>query len=123
MMRFSRLVYLVATLPFIAFAMWGAEYGAFWLYLAPAALCGVQFFFPTRLGWTVITVLYGGGVLLYTWLAVVDLWRFMSGESVSIFLAADDSLAFVLLLAFLYLFLVALLFVSPWRRSPDQRTV
>jgi hypothetical protein len=122
-MQPSRLVYLVVALPFLAFSVLGAEYGAFWLYLAPAVLCAVQFVFPTKLGWTLITVLYGSAVLLYTWLAVADLWRFASGENVSVFLDADDSLAFLLLLAFLYLFLVALLFVSPWRKSPDQQVL
>jgi hypothetical protein len=115
-MRPSRLVYLAAALPFLAFALLGAEYGAFGLYLAPAVLCAVQFFFPTTLGWTLITVLYGSAVLLYTWLALADLWRLMRGEAVSLFLDSDDSLAFLFLLALLYLFLVALLFVSPWKK-------
>ena len=90
MRRFNWL-YLAASLPFLLFAAWGAEYGAFWIYLAPAVLCVVQFFFPTRLGWGLMTVLYGGAVVLYTGLAVADLWRLATGEPLDLFLDADDS--------------------------------
>lgn len=120
MRRFNWL-YLAASLPFLLFAAWGAEYGAFWIYLAPAVLCVVQFFFPTRLGWGLVTVLYGGAVVLYAGLAVADLWRLATGEPLDLF-DADDSVWFLVMLAFLYVLLVGLVVSSPWSKQGDQRS-
>jgi hypothetical protein len=119
MRRFNWL-YLAASLPFVLFAAWGAEYEATWIYLAPALVTVVQFFFPTRLGWGLVTVLYGGVVVLYTGLAVADLRRLAIGESLELFLDADDSVWFLVMLAFLYVLLVGLVVSSPWskRRHP-----
>jgi hypothetical protein len=121
MRRFNWL-YLASSLPFLLFAAWGAEYGASWIYLAPAALCVVQFFFPTRLGWGLVTVLYGGAVILYTGLALADLWRLATGEPLDLFLDADDSAWFLVMLAFLYVLLVGLVVSSPWSKQGGQRS-
>jgi hypothetical protein len=82
----------------------------------------VQFFFPTRLGWGLVTVLYGGAVILYTGLALADLWRLATGEPLDLFLDADDSAWFLVMLAFLYVLLVGLVVSSPWSKQGGQRS-
>jgi hypothetical protein len=120
MRRFNWL-YLAASLPFVLVATWGAEYGATWIYLVPALVTVVQFFFPTRLGWGLVTALYGGAVALYTGLAVADLWRLAIGEPLDLFLDADDSVWFLVMLAFLYVLLVGLVVSSPWSKKRHPR--
>jgi hypothetical protein len=118
-------VYLAAAVPFLIFALSGSEYGAFWIYIAPAALCVVQFFIPTRLAWFLVTALYAAGAAIYTWLLFADLWRvFIARTSAAVFLDPDDAIAFFVMLALWYLFLVALTASSPWsRRTKGGRSL
>lgn len=118
MRRFDWL-YLAAALPFFVVALGGAEYGAFWIYFAPALVCAVQFVLPTKLGWGFVTVLYGVSAILCTGILLTDVWRFVRGEPLSVLLDADDSVMFLVMLAFLCFFAVALL---SRRRRPQRQT-
>ena len=118
MRRFDWL-YLAAALPFFVVALGGAEYGAFWIYFAPALVCGVQFVLPTRFGWGLVTVLYGAGAIFCTGILLTDVRRFVRGEPLSVLLDADDSVMFLVMLAFLCFFAVALL---TRRRRPHGQT-
>lgn len=119
MRRYSWL-YLAAAVPFLLFALLGSEYGAFWIYSVPAIVCVVQFFFPSRIGWFLITALYATGAVLYTWSFAADLWRVTTGESTVLFFDPDDAIAFFVTLGVLYFFLLALV-ASPWFRRARQR--
>ena len=118
MPRFDWL-YLAAALPFLVVALGGAEYGAFWIYFAPALVCVVQFVLPTRFGWGFVTVLYGVSAILGTGILLIDVWRFVRGEPLSVLLDADDSVMFLVMLALLCFFAVALL---TRRRRPHGQT-
>lgn len=118
MRRFDWL-YLAAALPFLVVALGGAEYGAFWVYFAPALVCAVQFVVPTKFGWGIVTVLYGASAVSYAGILLTDVWRFVKGEPLSVLLDADDSVMFLVMLAFLCFFAVALL---TRRRRPYRQT-
>lgn len=94
-------LYLVAALPFLFVAMAGAEHGAFWIYFVPALCCGVQFFFPTRLGWAFVTALYVVGAAVGTALLLIETWRFVTGRPLTVFVDADDAAMFILFFTFL----------------------
>ncbi len=118
MRRFDWL-YLAAALPFFVVALGGAEYGLFWIYFAPALFCVVQFVLPTRFGWGFVTVLYGASAIVCAGMLLTDAGRFVRGEPLSVFLDADDSVMFLVMLAFLCFFAVAL---QRRRRRPHRQT-
>ena len=119
MQRFHWL-YLVATVPFLLFASWGVEHGAFWIYLASAVACIAQFVVPTRFGWSVVTGLYASA-LAYTWVLATRLWRIFTDETSVLFLDPEEAREFFAMLATAYAILAALVALSPWSQKAQEQ--
>lgn len=96
-----RWIYLLAAFPIIAFALAGWEYGAFPLYITPAVLCLVQYFYPTVCGWFVFFSIFCIGSAAYFWLLFTDVIKIFVGDRPRALLDADDSFVFILLVILL----------------------
>jgi hypothetical protein len=96
-----RWTYWVAAVPFALTAMYGWEAGAGPMYFGLAAVCAVQFFYPTRLAWGVVFAAYSFASVYYLYLLVVDLVPSGFGSSRSILIDSSDTIAYLIWIAFL----------------------
>jgi hypothetical protein len=94
-------IYMLAAIPLLFFALWGWEYGAFFLYFSLAALCLIQYFYPTILGWVILFSIYMAGAATYLYVYFKDLFQLLRGvkSGNSIFIDWDDSVVFTILIA------------------------
>lgn len=101
-----RWTYWVAAVPFALTAMYGWEAGAGPMYFGLAAVCAVQFFYPTRLAWWAVFAAFSVASAYYLYLLVADLVPPETGASRSILIDRSDTIA--------YLIWVALLLGTVW---------
>lgn len=94
-------IYLVASIPLLAFALAGWEYGAFWGYFVLAIVCISQFFRPMKPVWLFLFVVYSAGSVIYLGLLLSDVGRILAGARPTVLVDADDSFVFGLLVVFL----------------------
>ena len=97
----ARWVFIIASLPFFLFALWGYQYGAFLLYFIPGLICITQFFYPTLLGWLFIFCLYLIGSGLYIFVVIKDILKMIGGQRSGIFVDSDDTIFFCILISFI----------------------
>jgi hypothetical protein len=97
----ARWVFIVTSLPLILFGLMGAEHGALMLYAPLAAICLIQFFFPTVLGWGFVLLLYGAGSIVYIYTLGKDALKVVRSQQPEVFLNAYDSTFFLILVAVL----------------------
>jgi hypothetical protein len=119
--RRFQFVYLVAGLPFLLFALWGWEYGAFWLYFPGALLCLAQFVCPTFWGWAAVVTPVIAGAGLYLLVLAADLVRVIRGQRAEVFLSVGDTLVFLSLEALLLVLCFGLIRVCPPRRRQQRQ--
>ena len=92
---------MIAVIPLILFGLISYEYGAFLLYIIPALLCLVQYFFPTIFLWGLFFTIFAAGSAIYSFLIISDIYKLIIGVYPSLLLDVNDSAAFILLLAIL----------------------
>ena len=110
-------VFIIASLPFFLFALWGYQYGAFPFYFIPGLLCIIQFFYPTLLGWSFIFALYILGSVLYIFVVIKDILKMIEGQRSGIFVDFDDTVFFGILISLIIVLAVALI---KWRPVPIE---
>jgi hypothetical protein len=96
-----RWTYWVAALPFALTAMYGWEVGAGPMYLGVAAVCATQFFYPTRLAWWAIFLVFAVASVYYLYALIVDLAQPASGAGRSILVDRSDIIAYLIWVALL----------------------
>ena len=114
-----RWIYLVAAFPFIAFAIAGWEYGAFFLYITPAVICLIQYFYPTVIGWLFFFSIFCVGTAAYLWLLLTDVVKLFAGKRPSALLDCDDSIVFILLVILLSAISYGLFKIRPKKVTRD----
>ena len=107
--RSSWWVFLLTALPLLFLGLMGAEHGAIPLYWGLAALCVVQCFLPTLLGWGVVLSLFAAASLVYLYILGADALRLARGQPPTVFLNPYDTTFFVGLLTVLVGLTVALI--------------
>ena len=116
----ARWVYLLAAIPFVIFGLIGYDYGAAPLYAVPAILCLVQFLHPTMFLWYAFFGVFIAADALYLSLAFSDLFKFASGERPKVFVDADDSAGFALLIVTLLVVTAVLFRARPNRKQLNK---
>jgi hypothetical protein len=111
----SRWIFIIASLPFFLFALWGYQYGAFPFYFIPGLICIVQFFYPTLLGWFLIFCLYLIGSGLYIFVVLKDIFKMIGGQRSGIFVDLSDTVFFCILILLIFVLAVALIKLRPVR--------
>jgi len=96
----KRWIFIIAAIPAMLFALWGWEYGAFFLYFPLAAICLCQFFYPTIAGWGFLFAVYSIGAVFYVYVFIRDIIQLILGDTsaASIFVDLDDSFFFLILI-------------------------
>jgi len=113
----ARWVFVATAIPLILFGLMGAEHGALVPYAALAAICFVQFFYPTMLGWGFVLALYAAGSIIYVFTLGKDAIRVARSQQPEVFLNSYDSTFFLLLIAALVTFTVVLVRNRPVPRG------
>lgn len=88
-------VYLLASLPFLLFALVGIEYGAFLLYFLPALLCVIQYIHPNIFLWASFLGIFTCGSVTFLFTFGKQLLGNFSGQEITN--AADLSALFLLI--------------------------
>lgn len=111
----ARWIFIVASMPFFLFSLWGNEYGAFPIYIIPSIICLAQFFCPTLLGWFFILCLYLIGSGLYIFVVIKDILKTLGGQGVGIFVDFDDTVIFCTLISLIIILAVSFIKLRPVR--------
>ena len=109
----GRWLFVLASLPFLIFALIGREYGAFPLYIIPAVICIVQLFYSTMFSWIIIFSLYFIGSSVYVFLLIGDIVKIIKKVRPEALLDFDDSVVFILLVIILVVVTLGLLRYRP----------
>ena len=109
----QRWIYLVAAIPFTLFALIGIEYGAFPMYIVPAVLCIVQFFYPNIFLWGLFFAALTAGAAAYSFALIKDVIKILNGQNTGVFVDADDAVGFLLLVAILILLAITIFHTRP----------
>lgn len=88
-------LFIIASLPFLAFALIGWQYGAFYFYAIPAVICIAQIIYPTMFGWLAIFSLYFVGTSIYIVLLAGDILKIIIKVRPKALLDFDDSIVFI----------------------------
>ena len=115
----ARWIFIIASLPFFLFALWGYQYGAFPFYFIPGLICIAQFFYPTFLGWFFIFCLYFIGSGIYILAVIRDILKMIGGQRSGIFLDFDDTVFFCILITLIIVLAVALIKLRPVRSNTE----
>jgi len=114
-----RWVFIIASLPFFLFSLWGYQYGAFLPYFIPGIICIAQFFYPTLLGWFFIFFLYLIGSALYIFAVIKDMLIMTEGQRSRIFVDFDDTVLFCILISAIIVLAAALIKLRPVRLKAE----
>lgn len=111
----GRWVYILGSITLLLFALWGWEYGAFMPYLPIAALCIVQCFYPTMIGWGILFCVYLTGAGMYLYIFFRDLFQLIIGSksATSILVDLDDSIVFITLIGLIMVIAFSLYKIRP----------
>jgi hypothetical protein len=111
----ARWVFIIASLPFFLFSLWGYQYGAFIFYFIPGLICIAHFFYPTLFGWFFIFCLYIIGSCYYLFAVFEDIYKILGGRPSGIFLDFDDTIIFSILILIIIALTFALIKLRPIR--------
>ena len=112
-----RWIFLVAFVLFTLVALIGADYGAFLIYMVPAMLCILQYFYPRILVWGILFVIFLLGSVMYSCLLIADIYRLVVGVRPWTLVDVNDSVVFILLSA-IVVGITFVVFVSRPRLTP-----
>ena len=113
-------VYIVAAIPAVLAALYGAEAGAFVPYLLAAGIIAVCFLHPTLVGWWVIFVTYCVASALNVYALIRDLLRLAARQTPSVLLNRSDTTVFVAWLGLLVTITLLLWMIRPWWKAPTD---
>ena len=109
----TRWLFILAATPLSLFALTGIAYGAFLLYAIPAALCFIQFFYPTLFVWGLVLALSAFAMFEYGYLLLLDIYRITDGNRAEVLQNPYDSFGFLLLFGIIVVVFFGLAFSRP----------
>ena len=110
-------VYVIAAIPAVLAALYGAEAGAFVPYALIAGAIAACCFYPTPIAWWVIFAVYFVATVWSVCALVRDLLRLTANQTPSILKDTSDSTGFAIWIALLAVVTLLLWVIRPWRKT------